>query len=554
MKKYILSIFAICSICLMSCRREDVINAGRHSSDNRMENICVGFGTETKCSESHGETFLGETAVVTETGDTLYISTYLSDMDHTSSSSDEETETKSTLIGSSNFGTAAGYTSFSLNVYKEGENSIYKSTDETQTKTPMENVNVSYIGGSTQYKWKFGDTYYWPTDNKALNFCSFGPSDEFGSSGSASNLTWNNSTHTFSFNYTTPSSSADSLDAQYQKDIIVGVNQQKFVKDGTNNISLELKHPLMAVRFVLGDLWGKIRYISLDNFYSVGTASVTKDNVVWSGLSTQQTFYQLFDMFDTTKYTDEQKAAGTVELDQTLDKSRNFIIIPQNLPANASLSLKMGNTLHEITLNFDKIVGDGLTKDWSGYAGKVLTFRISSLKANLVSVDITDVVSGSKKDNIKIFNDGKSDLYVRAVLVGNWLNSKGNILAAWDEELPYGTFDGKNPVTDATAFPRTLPSNWVLHSDGFYYYKKILPSGYRVSQNLFDEFILTDKPSVENTEDPDVQLDSFEMSILVQAVAAVDPDGGTDVKYSARTAWGIDGSFLSTEKDTGAKM
>jgi len=560
MKKILYSLFALSVVSFTSCVKEEFVE-DRFSSDGKMQNIVVSFDNDavgTKCDAGDADSFLGETMYVTETGDTLYISAYLSDMENPMDFSSDDVEscgTKSTLIGSSNFGTAAGYTSFSLDVHKNGESGIYSSVDKQKTSTAMKAVTISYTGGSTDYKWSFDKSYFWPTDGKALNFCSYGPSAVFTDTECVNNISWNKDSNTFSFDYTTPSASADTCDAQNQKDIIVGVNNQVYTKGAANNVNLTLRHPLMAVRFVLGNIFGKIEYISLENFYSKGTVSVTKDTLAWTNLSEQASFLQTYDMFDATKYTDEQKAAGTVELDKTSGKTRNFIIIPQQLPDNASMGIKVGNNLHPIILSFDKIVGDGLTKDWSKYAGKVLTFRVSSKKANLVSVDITDNVSGCVKNNIKVFNDGKSDLYVRAVLVGNWLNSKGNILAAWDESLPYGEFDGKNPLTDASAFPNVLPSNWVYNdTDGFYYYKKILPSGYRISQNLFDKFELTDKPKVENSEDPDIQLASFEMAILVQAVAAVDPEGGDDVKYSARTAWGIDGSFLSTEKDTGAKM
>jgi len=551
MRKYLVSLSAIFILILSSCQKIDE-RYDELAGDDRMKNVSVVFDEDdTRCAESHGDTYLGETMVLTESGDTLYVTAYLTDMEEVSYAT-EEVDTRSTLIGSGNFGTATGYESFKLNVYKEGESTIYNSMNKMKVSTPMQNVVVSYTGGETQYKWSFDKNYFWPTDGKSLYFCSFGPNSEFDTSGSASNLAWNKDTHTFSFKYTTPTD-LDSLDAQKQMDIIAGVNSQAFNSGGTNNIVLSLKHPLMAVRFVLGNLYGKVEYLSLNNFNSEGTASITTSGVSWSNLSNKKDFNQFFDNFDATKYTDDQKAAGTVELDQTTGKTRNFIIIPQQLESDAAITLKMGNNLHPITLSFDKIIGDGLTKDWTGYAGKVLTFRISSLKANLVSVDITDDAVGCVKSNIKIINDGKSPLYIRAVLVGNWLNWRGNVLAAWDESLPYGKFDDKDPLTDATAFPNTLPSNWYYNkSDGFYYYKKIIPKGYRASQNLFDKFELTDQPAVENSEEEDVQLDSFEMAILVQAVAAIDPYGGTDLKYNARTAWGIDGSFLTTDEDKGA--
>lgn len=553
MQNKIFILGTLCVLTMVSCVKEEEFDY-RSSFDAKMKNITINMGSMgTKCIES--DTYLGQSMFVTESGDTLYISAYLSDMDELAE--DQVTEqTKSTLIGSANFGTAAGYSSFNLNVYKDGGNSIYNSFNtKTGASTPMEKVLISYFGGSSDYKWKFGEDYYWPTDTSSLNFCSYGPVAAFEDDGCATVLGWDKDSTWFSFNYTTPSASADTVDAQNQKDIIVGVNKQKFIKGGNNNVVLSLQHPLMAVRFVLGNIFGQIEYISLKNFNSVGTAFVDTSGVKWKNISTPKTFTQTFDMFDAKKYTQEQKTAGTVELDQTTEKNRNFIIIPQTVPSDAALEIKLGNNLHPISLICDSLYKDGLTNDWTKFAGKVLTFRVSSEKANLVSIDIQDRVVGTKKDSIRIFNDGKSDLYVRAVLVGNWLNIDGDVLAAWDEELPYGTFDGKNPATNPTGFPFVLPSNWYYNSsDGFYYYKKILPSGYNISQNLFDEFILTDKPKVENSDDPKVQLASFEMAILVQAVAAVDPEGGDDVMYSAKRAWGNDvSSFLLTSKDTGSK-
>ncbi|MCQ2183320.1 MAG: fimbrillin family protein [Bacteroidales bacterium] len=555
MRKTLLYLCCLFAFLSVSCVKEEFGEDG-NLSGRKMQNLQVSFnGVETKGGESDGETFLGETEYVTEDGDTLYVSVFLSDMDGYV----QPVETKSSLIDNSNFGKADGYTSFNVDVYRDGESSPYVSMKNATEKETMEGVAVNF--NKSESKWHFGKKYFWPTDNGDFYFCSYGPVSVFSSDERILSKSWNKDTKTFTFEYSTPDGGHKEdddfetmLDAENQMDVVVGVNKHSYVKGEPNNINVGLQHPMMAVRFVMGDIFGKIGCISLNNFYSQGTASVTQSGVTWSGQANKKNFFQTFDAFDTTKYTDEQKASGTIPLDTTSVKRRNFIIIPQVIPEDAFMGIKMDRGLHQIQLDFDKICKDGLTRDWTGYAGKVLTFRVNSKKANLVSVDVTDDVVGKVKNNIKIFNDGKSPIYIRAVLVGNWLNMHGNILAAWDESFPYGKFDGKDPTEDDTAFPHVLGDGWVLHTDGFYYYKYILPYNYRVTHNLFEQFELTHKPKVENTSDPDVQIANFSLSILVQAVAAVSPSGESDVKYNAKRAWGIDGSFLETTEDKASPM
>jgi len=536
MKRNILILGLFGTLSLVSCKREEILKLGVGSPSNEMSDVIVDMNApDTKCEGSLGEEYLGESMVVTETGDTLYISVFLSDMVE----SEQIIETKSSLINSDNFGSAKEYTSFFATVYKGNESAIYNSINGKKEQTQMKDVEIYYDSSSN--KWKFRNKYYWPLDDKNLHFCSFGPGSVFSGS-SISNMSWNKDSKTFSFTYTTPSGSPDKKDAENQKDIIAGVNTQTHTTGGENSVNIGLKHPLMAVRFVMGDVFGKIEYISLSNFLSKGTANITSSGVTWSGQSEKKSFTQTFDMFDTTGYSDDDKASGTVSIDTTSLKTRNFIIIPQVVPDDASMELKMGNNLHPISLKFSKIYDDNkddgtrtLTKDWTGYAGKILTFRVSSKKANLVSVTINDRVQGLVKDSIVIKNDGKSNIMIRVKLVGNWLNQQDQVLASWNETNPYGVFTSDND----NGFPTlTDASNWRLGADGFYYYKNYLESLDVVSENLFDSFTVTSKP-IDATGTwkyggADMEITTMELAILVQAVIK---DDAIDPLKSFKAAW-----------------
>ena len=184
-----------------------------------------------------------------------------------------------------------------------------------------------------------------------------------------------------------------------------------------------------------------------------------------------------------------------------------------------------------------------LTNNDEWKAGQLRTF---TLKPNEVDIDIHDEVSGYKKDNVQIRNTGNVDAFIRAMIVANWWgfagNEEGVAMGYVDDQgsdfvTPWsmswnasaskymdnygGVFTGL-PVPGAT-------SDWVLATDGYFYYTKAVPPGKltgepEAAKPLFNEY------NLDATAVPDIYyLDGsvkpynkvyLKMEIPVQAIEA----------------------------------
>lgn len=75
-----------------------------------------------------------------------------------------------------------------------------------------------------------------------------------------------------------------------------------------------------------------------------------------------------------------------------------------------------------------------------------------------VTCAVSESFNGTMKDDVKIQNTGDTNAFIRATVVGNWVNSKGEIVA---------------PHTVSFA----LPNTW-FEKDGYFYYKsEVAPNG-----------------------------------------------------------------------------
>lgn len=84
-----------------------------------------------------------------------------------------------------------------------------------------------------------------------------------------------------------------------------------------------------------------------------------------------------------------------------------------------------------------------------------------------VSCYVDETYDGSTKQDVRIQNTGKTDAYIRAVVVVNWLDSDGNVCAGHTAALP------------------EISSGWTPGSDGFYYYNSAVAPG-EYTSNLID--------------------------------------------------------------------
>ena len=83
-----------------------------------------------------------------------------------------------------------------------------------------------------------------------------------------------------------------------------------------------------------------------------------------------------------------------------------------------------------------------------------------------VTTDIEENFDGTTKSNITVTNpktDSSIPVYIRVAVVVGW---EKNGQAVYDATCPLPD------LTNATKYP--LGENWVLHSDGYYYYTKVV--------------------------------------------------------------------------------
>lgn len=143
---------------------------------------------------------------------------------------------------------------------------------------------------------------------------------------------------------------------------------------------------------------------------------------------------------------------------------------------------------------------------------------VNSFTPASVGVTVTDDVTNNVKSNVMITNTGTTSAYIRARIVGSWVDSSGLVVRKWASAND-GTFDG-------------LPgSGWVYRkADGYYYYTTpVAPGG--TTAPLFTSYTVNAR----------VDGAHLEMDILMQAIQS---EGGNTDGSAAKAAWGVDPSTL----------
>lgn len=98
----------------------------------------------------------------------------------------------------------------------------------------------------------------------------------------------------------------------------------------------------------------------------------------------------------------------------------------------------------------------------------------NQFSAGTVNTDIEETFNGLVKENVFFSNTGTVPVYIRANLHISWVKAGGTVTSA---EVPIANVDYQ---------VNGLPGgNWVIGSDGFYYYKQVLEPG-QSTTNLVD--------------------------------------------------------------------
>lgn len=291
-----------------------------------------------------------------------------------------------------------------------------------------------------------------------------------------------------SFSYTLPEPDTDiKKDAAAQPDYVFAIaadciNEKKAVE-------LEFHHAFSAICFKIGSMDSEnrvINHISLKNAVSSGdcTFGLNGDGITvfeWDNQSGSKTYTQTIDAAIDN--------GSLINNDGTI-----FMMVPHVL---SDIEMEISFTLHKGTAyEHEYVICRKLadyTTEW--LADKKYIYTVSS--AGDVEVEITDQMTATVKSDVEITSQGSSTSYIRAAIVGYWVNTEGNIVGAWkdtDGEFDWGTDWG---------------SHWVKHTDGFYYHLKELEQGEK-TWPLFEKYTLTYENPITDAH--------LELHIATQAV------------------------------------
>lgn len=486
MKK--LLVFLTAALVFSSCVREQNPFFGREIA------ISVGMGrTATKSASEAEETLLTTIPVQMEDGTEVILEAWLSDAGCVPA-----VDTKGAQLNDVS-AMASIYGKFLTTVYEGGE--IYHY--DFDGSTIMKDVEVSYTGDSEK-AWAFGDrTYYWPDEyDRPLTFCSYAPAENSGISN------FKLSDNKVLFDYSTPESDSDYCAAEAQRDLLVGLDPGQSRTKNHGNAEVNLKHALTSVKFVCKDWSGvKVDSIRLENFYSSGHASFDGTSFQWTELGGKTSFTQ---SFATTPGGDKKDSYDNYLLDDSENSVRTFMVIPQELSSDAKITVFLDRTHGEVSIDITKLSalldnqnpGNPLS-NWSDYAGKTITFKVNNAK-----IDDQFIVNSS--DDGKAFSisfTGETPNYVRAAVVVNVEDEKGDVLTSWlgsDFDKDYLDFE-YNP-------------DWEKRDDGFYYYKTTV-SKQSGAVDFLSGFTFDSSKIPTNPEDTDYFKgipDHLGASILVQ--------------------------------------
>lgn len=350
------------------------------------------------------------------------------------------------------------------------------------------------------------------------------------------NLAYSYSAGTIAFDYTSPATASDQQDIIFAtRQLDEATYQSEFKSKGGAEILF--RHALTGIKFAVASydeskgIVTTVKSVTVKGLKDTGHAVFNPDtseeqntdktnkyssatSFTWSNLSTTNTngFTQSYSStLQTYSATNNALnapasfyAAGEERNLNDANASLTFWFVPQaitnSLTLTVTFNISVGTTVGEdVTLTLDlgkKIVAQSsdLNKEWK--AGQIRTF---TLKPEMVDVDITDDVSGFVKNNVQIRNTGNVEAYIRAAIVASWygLNDSGedgiavgfssNAHTAFIQPWQRTSLTADNFGGVFTGLPGT---DWVLKSDGFFYYTKSVAPGEVIPSPLFTQYSL----------------------------------------------------------------
>jgi hypothetical protein len=571
--KKLFFITAVAAIALTSCQREKNFN-GRTADANEIAFAIQGNGTRS-----------AETVAAVQEGASIPIgkvdnfNLYL-----------EETIVDLNALGAETRGTP---------VYSENVGYLYKNQLGVYAINSQGGVDASYarledgprVDDQGKTQWAYQHRYnvnIWENETTKVQFHLRMPADmnEHG----VNSIAYDNSVVTVS--YTSPTTAAA------QEDIIFGgikMDHKEYMGhySSTGGAPVTLYHALTGVKFAIKNTTAELAKIQINKISFIGLKNkgtltfTSPSTVAWSDLEVTtvptnvgegdeattvdlpNTIYQTYEAGDLVTYDATTHAsnnfassffsAGTSQNLNKADASYTFWLIPQQIDNTSTAVLKIEYTIsgknEYMEIPFD------LLKASNWQAGQLRTY---TFKLDEVNVKISDTVEipqtanasngfkGAKKSGVTITNTGNTKAFIRAAIVGQWLDTNNNpvfgftdeinqlyVVESWYEDqfvnkdrkhgkfvgLPgYSKTGGDNPLND-----------WQLCEDGYYYYTKVVAPGAATGSALFTSYETLIVPAAAIAGDEmDASEMHFELEIATQAISAVKLDG---TEYTWTEAW-----------------
>ena len=420
----------------------------------------------------------------------------------------------------------------------------------------------------------------------------------------------------FTFTYTSPEKAADQQDILFAYTSMTKDEHKGFLPNGAPVL---FNHALTAVKFAIGNDKSdidansvKITKVTFKNLVNSGTCEITPTDAVtdvkntyssagatsWTAGTPVDNTITSDTIQDTVTYNASDKkfgeswySAGNKRNLNDADATQTFWLIPQAFTASSNVTLVIEYTYADVSDSWEIDFGKAL----AGVTWKAGDLRTYTIKIDDVNVKIEDTVApteapntilttidgtkeikdkngntvlytayGGTKSDVTITNTGNTDAYIRAALIGQWLDENGNpvfgftdytagrveLVDSWyqDQFVTHNGYHGyfvdlpgyQNTKQDSS-FDNPL-NNWYLNSDGYYYYKEIVPAGEPVPDDLFTSYTVSKSPAVLVAGA--VKNVYFRLEISTQAISANKLDG---TPYSLSDAWSRVGVTVSAE-------
>ena len=377
---------------------------------------------------------------------------------------------------------------------------VIKKNGDAPTVAPLYTGNFGAIddqmvGSGWRYQGSFSG---WPDASTPLDFFLWMPVTGNGITGTTT-YSRVEGKQTISFSYTSPGEAKD------QKDLIFAarpISKQQVIDNRVNGVPVLFNHALTGVKFAIKNYSAEgkitIKSITFEGLVNSGSCVITpatennyRDKttteysssadgvVVWTPGSTTGTFTsgdfgapidfkkksEGGTFGDNGDYPDSFATGGEKNNLNKADASQTFWFIPQTLNDNVKLTItytygsdeeKTG--VFEFGKALSNVTGTGDNQTTTYVTWKAGELRTYTIKVDDVNVTITDQFTESQKDNVQITNTGNTDAYIRAAIIGQWVDPSGNPV--------FGYTDFKSEQYE----PATIPS-WYQDfiSDGGYY-------------------------------------------------------------------------------------